>query len=164
MHVKFIRGWEMFVESRLNPIIRDYRGCDETRVTLCIYPENLNVEGVTKILRIEPTDARNKGHVHINSIGRRRVTPRNVWFLESEPNVQSKDMRHHLDWLIRQLDGREERLYQLQRMPGMKMTVRCVWWADGGDGPVLWPEQMAGIARFNLECAFDFKDYSGDDL
>jgi hypothetical protein len=41
------------------------------------------------------------------------------------------------------------------------MSVNCVWWSkEGGGGPTLWPAQMRSLAELNLECSFEFADYS----
>lgn len=42
------------------------------------------------------------------------------------------------------------------------MTVFCLWCGDGS--PVLWPEQMQGLAALNLECSFEFTYYPEEEL
>ena len=35
------------------------------------------------------------------------------------------------------------------------MSVNCIWWSRGTGGPTIWPEQMAVLAKLNLELSFD---------
>ena len=88
----------------------------------------------------------------------------NGWFLSSEGKVSSSDLRTHLDWLLSLVLPKKDALLDLQRVDGLKMLVRCPWWSNGNDGPVLWPEQMKGLSELNLECDFDFKDYREDPI
>ena len=44
------------------------------------------------------------------------------------------------------------------------MTVNCIWYSRSGHGgPTLWPEDMADLARLNLECTFDVYFLSDDE-
>jgi hypothetical protein len=115
------------------------------------------------MLQLVPDEATKAGKpIRHKRSGLVRIPKLNVWSISSEGKVSSKDLRDHLDWLLNVLEGRRDGLFRLQAMPDVRMNVLCVWWAsEGGGGPVLWPEQMQGLAMLNLECAFDFQ-YYGD--
>jgi len=52
----------------------------------------------------------------------------------------------------------------LQNIPGVRMSVNCVWYSRSGHGgPTLWPEQMRVLADLNLECSFDIYFQDKDD-
>jgi hypothetical protein len=134
--------------------------CDETRSSLLVYSGLTSPHEVTRRLGIEPSALRIAGQVVVNSLGRSRTTPLNCWFLKSESSVVSKDLRRHVDWLLRVLTPVGPALAELQATPGVTMTVRCVWWSRAGrGGPALSAEQMAALAALNLECSFDFCYY-----
>jgi hypothetical protein len=80
--------------------------------------------------------------------------------LESDGWVTSRDVRHHVDWLLTQLCGKEAAMARIQETVGVSMTVMCVWWSMTGEGgPTLWPEQMRGLADLGLELSFSFQAY-----
>ena len=146
--------------SRITPYDAEYATCERTLATLRIYGDDLDPAIVTERLGILSTSSQKKGETRTNSLGRQRTIKIGGWFLSSEGNVQSKDLRHHLDWLLGQILPRADALRVLQEMDGITMNVNCIWWsAAGGGGPTLWPEQMRGLADMNLECSFDFSFY-----
>ena len=149
--------------SRLTGRDREYATCEWTRAQLLVYPDERTHEEITRMLGVEPTTAHNKGDLRTNSIGRTSRVPLNVWFLSSEHDVDSRDLRDHLDWLTGRLSGTESKLHALQSERATTMRVSCSWWsAHGRGGPALWPEQMAALARLKLECTF-YTLYCGDE-
>jgi hypothetical protein len=142
--------------SRQTPYDDDYGTCLETRATLLVYPKERHPDEITQLIGIEPTRCNVKGEEIINSIGRKRVTQNNGWFLSSEGRVDSLDVRRHLDWLIAQLAPKVDILVEIQNIQGIKMAVVCAWYSRSGHGgPTIWPEQMEALARLNLELSFD---------
>jgi hypothetical protein len=102
------------------------------------------------------TETSEVGQVRVNSLGRTRVAPKNLWILSSEGSADSLDVRRHLDWLLARLVPNAKALLELQEVEGLVMTVHCVWYSRSGHGgPTLWPEQMRALADLNLECGFD---------
>lgn len=132
----------------------EYATCAETYAKLLIYPGNLGVDEVSKMLELEPTHKQDKGDRLINSRGQIRFAKNSLWMLSSEIDVDSKDLRDHLNWIVEKLD--KNKLGKLQLENDIKMTVTCVWWSVmGHGGPVLWPKQMKALSELNLECSFD---------
>jgi hypothetical protein len=152
-------------ESRMTAVDPDYGTCERTCAQLRIYSGSMPPAEVTRILGISPTGTVTFGEVSPpNSLGRTRTGKVNGWFLSSEQAVASRDLRNHLDWLVAMVSPAQLGLQTPQDTPGVKMYVACVWWSkEGGGGPTLWPEQMSGLARLNLECSFDFQYYGEDD-
>ena len=144
-------------DSRLTPHDPAYRHIADMRAYLAIYPESMTSEDVTRLLKIEPTKAHNKDDAWVTARGHIHRKPRTLWMLSSEHEVQSADLRDHLDWLLRRLEGAIFELGSLQRAKGTRMRVSCVWHPtdDNTCGAVLWPEQMALLAKMGLECSFD---------
>lgn len=104
---------------------------------------------VTERLNVNPTAVTVSDESQIQ--GARRGNS-NLWLLDSENFVRSRDLRRHLDWIIAAIYPSRNALFELQAVPGIKMDVWCVWWSRYGDGgPALWPEQMLRLAELNLE-------------
>lgn len=144
----------MIEKSRRTPLDANYGSCESTYVELLVYLDR-DVASVTKQLDINPSFAQNEGDLSENSRGVTKKAKSTYWSLSSEGKVMSKDVRHHLKWLLDQLIDKELALARLQQQEGVMMTVNCNWWSSGSGGPTLWPEQMAVLAKLNLECTFD---------
>ncbi len=140
-------------ESRRTPIDTHYGSCKFCYVSLVIYL-NSSTNIVTSELGLTPSFEQNKGQKLTNSRNKTRIAKNTYWLLSSENHITSKDLRHHLDWLLTQLKTKYSKLLGLQRQEGVIMAVNCVWWGFGSGGPTLWPEQMAKLADLNLECSF----------
>ena len=155
---------QLTLGSRNTPMNSIYGTCERTCAKLQIYSGDMHPSVVTERLGIVPTSVIVKGEFSPrNSRGLRRVRVGKIngWFLSSEDFVPSKDVRHHLDWILERLEAKKVVLLELQDVPGVKMFIFCPWWSKHGQGgPTLWPEQMRGMAELNLECAFDFADMS----
>jgi hypothetical protein len=147
---------DKLVFSRRTPIDANYPSCESTFVELLVYLEEGDVAFVTDLLGLEPSNYQNKGDSIENSRGFYRVARSSYWCISSEGKVSSKDLRHHLKWLLDSLKTKELALARLQKSFGVTITVNCNWWSSSGfGGPTLWPEQMELLAKLNLECTFD---------
>jgi hypothetical protein len=141
------------------PYDETYPTCERTVAELRIYGADLDPAYVTTQLGMPATSSQKRGETGTNSLGLKRTAKSGGWFLSSE-HVESKDLRHHLDWLLAQLSPRSAALRSLQATEGITMNVTCIWWSAAGDGgPSLWPEQMSELASLNLECAFECAFY-----
>ena len=148
------------IQSRLTPVDDEYETCERTQATLRIATGAMPPDRVTELLNITPTGVTVLGKAaRVTSRGSTHLGESNIWLLDSENFVTSKDLRRHVDWIISTVYSSREALFRLQEMPDVKMDVSCVWWSrHGGGGPTLWPEQMSRLAELNLEisvaCAF----------
>lgn len=152
------------IHSRRTPIDDEYGTCERTYAELRLYCGAMHPSAITSLLGVNPTSQVVLGEPgRTNSLGRAPIGKLNGWFLSSEGNVESKDVRRHIDWLIAKLKPSSDALHELQAKPDIRMSVNCIWWSRFGDGgPTLWPDQMRALADLNLECSFDFADYSDD--
>lgn len=160
------RGSSSMSESRFTPLNALADACERTCAVLIVYSGDMHPSAITELLGQLPTRVVVAGEASLpNSLGRTRLGKLNAWFLSSEEYVSSRDVRHHLDWLLDRLMQKRETLRALQSKRFIKMYVSCPWWSrQGGGGPSLWPEQMQGLAELNLECSFSFSDYSSESV
>jgi hypothetical protein len=144
--------------ARGTAINHDYPTCERTCAELRIYPDGISVEDVSTALRLTPTRACNAGDAISGRSGRERKAPRSMWYLSSEDNVESMDLRVHLDWILDRLESKGEYLEKLSYCGTTKIYLTCIWWsASGHGGPTLWPEQMRRIANLGLELGFEIQ-------
>ena len=92
------------LSSRLTSVNDSYPTCDWTEATLAIYPEDVGPEKVTQELGLVPTSSQTKGEYKVSKFGRGRIARISNWLLSSEGEVSSKDLRHHLDWLLDRIE------------------------------------------------------------
>jgi len=125
----------------------DYATCAETYATLRVYTGKIPPQQVTADLRLSPSKLLNESED--------RAHP-NGWLLSSKGNVDSLDVRRHVDWLLQRIFDRRTELLALQNQPGVWMDVFCYWRSkDGHGGPSLSPKQMKALAELNLTIGFD---------
>ncbi len=129
-----------------------YPTCYRTHATLCIYlPETYNPNELSGKLAINPSRTQVMGEVRNGKV---KNWP-TAWFLESTNNVDSKDVRRHIDWLLEQISGRSEIIQQLQA-EGSNIHISCFWVsAVGHGGPMLDPDILKRIATLNIGITFD---------
>jgi hypothetical protein len=80
----------------------EYPTCAETYATLRIYDDQLEPDVVSSRLVLTPSDAHRTGQL----VGANRVAPKGGWFLSSQDQVISKDVRRHIAWIL-DPNGRE---------------------------------------------------------
>ena len=136
----------------------DYATCAQTFVTLCIYPPpEMDLAEITGRLGVEPTTSNREDELRPGPSRRARSRPwsRSAWFLSSEGEVNSRDVRRHIDWLLERVTDRTLVFAEL-RAAGCETVLSCYWAsASGHGGPMLWPEQLARLAECGLELWFD---------
>jgi hypothetical protein len=137
------------------PYDEDYPACARTYATLRIYHEDLDTDSLTLLLGVEPTHAQVKGLPCTHPTGRTFTPVLGGWFLSTKGEVSSKDVRHHLDWILSQLAGCDGALRSLQD-PGYRMDMFCYWRSGRGHGgPVLSPDLMRRFGELEIEAGFD---------
>lgn len=146
----------MSEKSRITPVSSDYETCAECYVKLMIYPGEMHPDEITNVMQVRPTLINVAGEKVTNSRGLTREVKDSGWFLSTEGYVLSKDLRDHIDWVVEKISPHSESLRAVQKIDGVKVTLKCVWFSLlGHSGPVLWPEQMRALADLDLECSFD---------
>lgn len=141
----------------LTPLDDCYATCERTRAVLRIHCGERSPNDMTEYLSIEPTETVEVGVAKPRRNGKLGPPGKvNLWLLDSEQHMESKDLRRHIDWVLDQLDPAAERILKL-REAGLLIDIWCVWWSSTGQGgPALWPKQMARVALLDLELSIDF--------
>ena len=129
----------------------NYPTCKATYATLRIYHDELEPDVVSARLGLKPSASQKKGQ----SLAPGRLASLGGWFLSSQHQVSSKDVRRHVDWIIGQLGGKEAQFLRLQD-EGYETDIFCYWLsANGHGGPELDPELMRRLASLRLPIGFD---------
>jgi hypothetical protein len=132
-----------------------YATCARTYATLCIYPGDVDPAAITERLGVEPTTWQRRGEVARRTDGPPRAATIDGWFLESRGQVDSRDSRRHIDWLLDRMEPKAEAVRSLQEM-GCRMVVSCYWLSRYGQGgPTLSAIQMKRLGELGIELWFD---------
>lgn len=122
--------------------------CSRTFVTLRIIAPDLDPAKLTRMLTLEPTRTQLRGEPWREHDG--RPFRFSGWFLSSEGMVESRDTRHHLDWLIARLRGQESTM-QAFAQRGYHIDCHVRWDSvRGHDGPIFMPAQMRALADMQV--------------
>ena len=132
----------------------EYPTCDETYATLCVL--EIEPAEVTATFGLEPSRAHRAGEPRPEKAAPPGATwPRHGWFLCTRDEVRSRDVRHHVDWLLDRL-ARHAASIRLLRDRGAKLSIPCYWRsAHGHGGPALAPAQMRALGALEIDVWFD---------
>jgi hypothetical protein len=124
--------------------VDDYGTCERTFATLRIYPPGqVELELVSTLLGLAPS-SKNEAKPGVRG-----------WFLSTEGEVSSQDVRRHIDWILERVQPCASGLRQLQEM-GAATDVFCYWLSRfGHGGPALSPQQTGLLAKLRLDRGFD---------
>lgn len=89
-----------------------------------------------------------------------KILSRGGWWVSTEGVLESKDARHHLDWILGKVSGKEGAFREL--IERGYLVDLCVRWDSrwGHGGPTVDPKQMRALADLGIELWFDV--YVGD--
>jgi len=122
-----------------------YPACHSTYATFRVYTGTTPPARITSILGLQPSELSVQDHAHVNG-----------WMLSTKNQVESRDVRRHIDWLLERLRSKQEQLHLLQAETDVWIDVFCYWnSAQGQGGPSLDAEQMRALADLNLGIGFD---------
>jgi hypothetical protein len=138
----------------------DYPTCDSTYATLCIYlPDNANPTALSEKLNIQPSRLQTKGEIRNGKV---KNWP-TAWFLETSDQVQSKDVRRHINWLLEHIEDQSDIIKQLQNTD-TEVHISCFWAsATGHGGPMLDQDILKRISNLNIGISFDIY-FAGDQI
>ncbi len=123
----------------------DCSACEEVNVTLCIYSKVLSTDEITELTKFTPT--------RTTKIGDRPSITDNGWFFCTDKFVQSRDVRHHLYYLTKKLEGLD--LDEITES-GCEASLFCFWVsANGNGGPTINADLMREISKLGLDLDFD---------
>lgn len=144
----------------LNAYDDDYATCYKTSAAFRIMHADLNPDTVSRELGLQPDWAYHKGQPRG---GRNTPSKFGNWGFETDNKVVSRDLRHHLDWLLDVLEPHRARLFHWQQK-GYNMDIFCMWVkASGTGGPTLSPRNMARLANLNLLVSIEFWNHEDED-
>ncbi len=125
--------------------------CLRTYSPLRVFTADQAPEVVTRQLAINPSRVWHRGSTE-TAVARRL----NAWFLTSRGEVDSRDTRRHIDWLLQALVGQDVFLQGL-REAGGSTNIICFWHAAGlsEGGPGLEPSQMAMLAKLGVTISWN---------
>ena len=134
------------------PYDDEYATCVYTHAWLRVMSEDLQPESVTLLLGIQPTRTQVRGDLPQPTS--KHPYQFSGWFLESAGQVQSRDSRRHLDWLLAQLQGKAAAIAKLKDQ-GFLVDLCVRWDSIGHGGPTLTPTQMTQLGELGIELWFD---------
>ncbi len=127
--------------------IDDYSACERTYATLRIYPSSISTYEISKLLGLKPTQtslAGVKSALHVNG-----------WFLSTQEQIESRDCRRHIDWLLDQIESVQDDFIELLTKE-VEVDIFCFWVSSTGNGgPTISPHQMGRLVKFNLIVSWD---------
>ncbi len=132
----------------------DYKTCEETFATLCIYPGEVDPDEVTKRLKITPTSSQKKRDaLYIQNSAPVKIP--SAWFLSSKTQVSSKDLRRHIDFILDKIIPKAYALHGLKEL-GSEVKLSCYWVSKHRHGgPIISPCQMKKLVLLDIELDFD---------
>jgi hypothetical protein len=137
----------------------NYPTCAATFSTLRIFGDRISPAEITRILKIKPTKAFQKGEPFSK---RRLFRKTNGWFLCTEKLVKSKDTRRHIDIILKAI-GRKGRAIKLLRQRGCHLDITSFFLTNGSaGGPWLMPYQMLKLGNFGIDVSWDIYFHEED--
>ena len=135
------------------PYDENYGTCSYAHAWLRIMGDDLDPDEITQLLKIQPTRTQRKGKPWV---GRGSHTYKiSGWFLSTEKILTSHDSRHHLDWILEHIRGKQHAFNTLHSR-SYTIDACCRWDSmSGHGGPVLSPTQMQGFAELDIEVWYD---------
>jgi len=129
----------------------DYPSCTRTYATLCIYHDELEANVITELLGIEPTYSQKKG----DFLRKGHFTETGGWFLKTLDVIYSRDVRYHIDILLKMINNKKHNL-KLLREQGYDIRIFCFWEsATGNGGPLLDYQLMSTLGELCIDVSFD---------
>jgi hypothetical protein len=128
-------------------------GCQETFARLDIIGEILDPNEVSLLLSISPSEMEFKNDLPEVYEDHQ---PYSGWFLSSEGILDSKDSRHHLDWILELISDKKDEFAELHNL-GYSVNISVIWVSyDGCGGPTITPHEMAILSDLKIELWFNF--------
>jgi len=82
-----------------------YDTCAATCATFRAYTGDVEPDAVSRVLGMKPTGSVTQGKMIVTGPSKGKISKLNGWFLSTKGQVDSKDLRRHLDWLLEALAG-----------------------------------------------------------
>ena len=142
----------------MTPYNDEYATCVETYATLRVFTGDVSPDRFTEYIGVTPSKTQ---EFQIRPEGWKNLP--GGWFLTSQSEIDSRDVRRHVDFVLDQIDANTDALGWIRKSGGMA-DVMCYWVsASGHGGPSLLPAQSSKLAALNLEIWFDVYFNAADD-
>lgn len=131
----------------------DYASCSYTHVWLRVMDEKLDLDEISTALGVPYSRCIRAGELKSARLNKHYT--HTGWFLESAGQVESRDVRDHLAWLLDQIGSKGTELRAF-RDRGYLADI-CFRWdsAWGHGGPTFDPVQLVQLGSLGLEVWFD---------
>jgi len=131
--------------------IHDFPSCSQTYCTLSIYHSTANPQSITDALKIVPD--------RISVVGEKlyanKLAKNSGWYLSTENKVESKDLRAHIDYLLKLLIPITDVVNKLIDSE-FKVAIWCYWEsANGSGGPTIDHELIKMLSLLPVDLYFD---------
>jgi len=137
------------------PINDRWPSCEATHARLTVFTSQRRLAEVTALLDVAEATAAAEGDFVRSPAGGTYRCRSNQWWLESEGQVDSSDLRRHIEWVCQRVS--RESLQRVRALEDVDVRLRCGWYSKHGHGgPVISPEQSELLVRLDLELEFDF--------
>jgi hypothetical protein len=138
---------------------RTLAGRNHTQLFILLSDALGTPDAVSQQLGLVPTKTAIKGTPIQKKTGkgkaRHQTLTRSAWVLSTHSLQLPNTCQAHVDWLLEQLAGKEERIRQLQSS-GCWVGVTCFWYSTGGDArPTLAPATQRYLD--DLQISIDFE-------
>jgi Domain of unknown function (DUF4279) len=130
-----------------------YGTCAYTHAWLRIMSPELDPDEITHMLGVMPTETQFRGQP-VDKMPEKTFS-KSGWFLSTQGILDSKDSRHHLDWILDHIRDQNLAFSELHNR-GYLIDL-CVRWDSlrGDGGPTLSPKQMHELSALDIEVWFD---------
>jgi hypothetical protein len=131
-------------------------GISESAVSLCIYSPDIDLEGLTRLVNCQPSEATRKGQV----IGKRRPAPIGVWTLNAPPILPFPEK---LDFLLQattsdiSIWGKIAKSNDIQ----LRCSLSLHSWSEGFDLPATL---IASIGQRNWQFSVTIYSAEGEEI
>ncbi|PWM67616.1 MAG: hypothetical protein DBX67_07225 [Desulfovibrionaceae bacterium] len=149
-----------------------YNTCSECRAAFRLYPGKINPDIITSILCIEPTEKRIRGEYIFTKRGNKRRIAHSVWFLVSDVEITSTDLRNHLMFIVQKFGlikniplflqknmadyQRKTDIDSTKKFNQIYMGINCSWYPEyDHGGPILDISIMQELSQLNIQINFD---------
>lgn len=131
----------------------------DSKATLCIYADEIDLEALTKVIGCEPTKARRKGE---KDEKRPKIAPAPVgqWFLEAPDNLSFEDK---IKFLLQSTEADFQIWQEVHKIH--RIQLRCVIFLESWtEGFSFSPETLLEIGKRKWEFSLSMYSADGDEI
>ena len=143
------------IQSRLTVISPNYGTCQDTSAALYVVKNGVRDDEIISLALKSIT--RDRSMMFFSESVADEDAEFRFWAITTSKEINSLDLRDHLDYLIGCIEESKAVLEMLLKIKNIKIWIQGNWYSKYGDGgPAIWPEQSRRIAKLNLPLRFYF--------